>query len=187
VTIVERLTGWKAQVNRVGANALAPYEIDLQAINEHDGIRDRHPFHLRRDRRSWVVCRDSDGSRPTEVSVAAETWYAAMLFAVVPLRNALPGSPAFGSWIDLTIVLWYWWPWWSQCCSISGPGGERHRRPSKTRAAQRAGHRSAVENRCDSALPIPNLRIRTPVLGRRIAADLLRVPQYGQAPVCPLD
>jgi predicted membrane channel-forming protein YqfA (hemolysin III family) len=34
------------------------------------------------------------------------TWYAAMLFAVVPLRNALPGSPAFGSWIDLTIVLW---------------------------------------------------------------------------------
>jgi Domain of unknown function (DUF4436) len=34
------------------------------------------------------------------------TWYAAMLFAVVPLRTALPGSPAFGSWIDLTIVLW---------------------------------------------------------------------------------
>ncbi|WP_406817676.1 DUF4436 domain-containing protein [Mycobacterium sp. M23085] len=34
------------------------------------------------------------------------TWYAAMLFAVVPLRNALPGSPAFGSWIDMTIVLW---------------------------------------------------------------------------------
>jgi len=29
-----------------------------------------------------------------------------MLFAVVPLRNALPGSPVFGSWIDLTIVLW---------------------------------------------------------------------------------
>jgi Domain of unknown function (DUF4436) len=26
--------------------------------------------------------------------------------AVVPLRNALPGSPAFGRWIDLTIVLW---------------------------------------------------------------------------------
>ena len=37
---------------------------------------------------------------------ALTTWYAAMLFAVVPLRNALPGSPAFGSWIDLTIVLW---------------------------------------------------------------------------------
>jgi hypothetical protein len=34
------------------------------------------------------------------------TWYAAMLFAVVPLRNALPGVPAFGAWIDVTIVLW---------------------------------------------------------------------------------
>jgi hypothetical protein len=34
------------------------------------------------------------------------TWYAAMLFAVVPLRNALPGSPPFGAWIDVTVVLW---------------------------------------------------------------------------------
>jgi hypothetical protein len=34
------------------------------------------------------------------------TWYAAMLFAVVPLRNALPGSPPFGAWVDVTVVLW---------------------------------------------------------------------------------
>lgn len=34
------------------------------------------------------------------------TWYAAMLFAVVPLRNALPGSPPFGSWVDITVVIW---------------------------------------------------------------------------------
>jgi hypothetical protein len=34
------------------------------------------------------------------------TWYAAMLFAVMPLRNALPDSPPFGCWIDVTIVLW---------------------------------------------------------------------------------
>jgi hypothetical protein len=34
------------------------------------------------------------------------TWYAALLFAVVPLRNALPGSPPFGAWVDVTIVLW---------------------------------------------------------------------------------
>jgi hypothetical protein len=61
------------------------------------------------------------------------TWYAAMLFAVVPLRNALPGSPAFGSWIDLTIVLWvmvtlvismllYFVAWW------------RHSRPGPSSA-----------------------------------------------------
>ena len=34
------------------------------------------------------------------------TWYAAMLFAVVPLRNFLPGSPPTGAWIDQTIVIW---------------------------------------------------------------------------------
>jgi hypothetical protein len=34
------------------------------------------------------------------------TWYAAMLFAIVPLRNILPGSPPYGSWIDQAIVLW---------------------------------------------------------------------------------
>ena len=34
------------------------------------------------------------------------TWYAAMLFAVMPLRNALPEAPPFGSWIDVTIVIW---------------------------------------------------------------------------------
>ncbi|BBZ37637.1 DUF4436 domain-containing protein [Mycobacterium conspicuum] len=34
------------------------------------------------------------------------TWYAAMLFAVVPLRNALPDSPPIGSWLDVTVTLW---------------------------------------------------------------------------------
>lgn len=34
------------------------------------------------------------------------TWYAAMLFAVMPLRNAIPDPPPFGAWIDITVVLW---------------------------------------------------------------------------------
>ncbi|UMB70937.1 DUF4436 domain-containing protein [Mycobacterium paraterrae] len=34
------------------------------------------------------------------------TWYAAMLFSVVPLRNSFPGAPPFGSNIDLVLVLW---------------------------------------------------------------------------------
>ncbi|MGE2834393.1 DUF4436 family protein [Mycobacterium sp. SMC-4] len=34
------------------------------------------------------------------------TWFAAMLFAVVPLRNVLPGSPPPGSWVDLAVILW---------------------------------------------------------------------------------
>ena len=34
------------------------------------------------------------------------TWYAAMLFAVVPLRNILPGAPPPGAWIDILLVMW---------------------------------------------------------------------------------
>ena len=34
------------------------------------------------------------------------TWYAGMLFAIVPLRNILPGAPPPGAWIDQAIVLW---------------------------------------------------------------------------------
>ncbi len=34
------------------------------------------------------------------------TWLAALLFAVVPLRNFLPGAPPPGAWIDQAIVLW---------------------------------------------------------------------------------
>jgi hypothetical protein len=106
VTFVDRLAGWKVDVARVNANAFAPYEVQLQ----------RSPstmlFAI------TILCifvaiaavglfvaiqtiRD-----PRRFQSPMTTWYAAMLFAVVPLRNALPGSPAFGSWIDLTIVLW---------------------------------------------------------------------------------
>jgi hypothetical protein len=34
------------------------------------------------------------------------TWFAVMLFAVLPLRNIFPGSPPFGSWVDYSVVLW---------------------------------------------------------------------------------
>jgi len=53
------------------------------------------------------------------------TWYAALLFSVVPLRNALPDAPPIGFWIDVTVVLWvivvlvismalYVFAWWQQ-------------------------------------------------------------------------
>ncbi|GAA2047944.1 hypothetical protein GCM10009722_00450 [Williamsia deligens] len=34
------------------------------------------------------------------------TWFAVMLFAVIPLRNLFPGNPPIGSWVDYTVVLW---------------------------------------------------------------------------------
>lgn len=46
----------------------------------------------------WRSCRTV---QPTFMS-----WLAAMLFATVPLRNFLPGSPPAGSWIDAVVVLW---------------------------------------------------------------------------------
>lgn len=33
-------------------------------------------------------------------------WFAGMLFAVIPIRNFLPGNPPPGSWIDLTVTVW---------------------------------------------------------------------------------
>lgn len=37
---------------------------------------------------------------------AFASWFAALLFAVVPIRNILPGNPPYGSWIDQAVVLW---------------------------------------------------------------------------------
>ena len=33
-------------------------------------------------------------------------WIAAMLFATIPIRNFLPGSPPPGSWVDVLVMLW---------------------------------------------------------------------------------
>jgi hypothetical protein len=34
------------------------------------------------------------------------TFFASMLFAVVPIRNLMPGSPPAGSWVDEAITVW---------------------------------------------------------------------------------
>lgn len=44
------------------------------------------------------------GRRKVEATLTS--WIGAMLFATLPLRNFLPGSPPIGSWIDYLIVLW---------------------------------------------------------------------------------
>ncbi|KAA0110144.1 DUF4436 domain-containing protein [Mycolicibacterium sp. P1-5] len=45
-------------------------------------------------------------SRRKQFQMPFATWYAAMLFAIVPLRNILPGAPPPGAWIDVSLVLW---------------------------------------------------------------------------------
>jgi hypothetical protein len=44
------------------------------------------------------------GRRKLEATLAS--FLGAMLFAVVPLRNYLPGAPPPGAWVDVTIVVW---------------------------------------------------------------------------------
>jgi hypothetical protein len=107
VTFVDRLTGWKADVRRVNnASALAPYEVDLQrsASTMVFAIVILCIFVAIAAVGLFVAIQTVRDPRRFQSPMT--TWYAAMLFAVLPLRNALPGSPSFGSWIDLTIVMW---------------------------------------------------------------------------------
>jgi hypothetical protein len=107
VTFVDRLAGWKVMVGRVNnANPLSPYVVQLQrsASTMIFAIVILLIFVAIAAVGLFVAVQTARDPRRFQSPMT--TWYAAMLFAVVPLRNALPGSPAFGSWIDLTIVLW---------------------------------------------------------------------------------
>lgn len=41
-----------------------------------------------------------------KVEATLTSWMAAMLFAIIPLRTFLPGSPPIGAWVDYLVVLW---------------------------------------------------------------------------------
>lgn len=105
VTFVNHLSGWDINTS-AGANGSGPYRVSLHRSLSASafgvvilailiaiaGLALFVAIQTTRDRRKFQP--------------PMTTWYAAMLFAVVPLRNALPGSPPFGGWIDITIVLW---------------------------------------------------------------------------------
>ena len=40
------------------------------------------------------------------IEATMASWFAAMLFAVIPLRLNMPGSPPIGVWIDFLVLLW---------------------------------------------------------------------------------
>ena len=52
----------------------------------------------------YVSARTYFGRR--ELQPTLMSWMGAMLFATIPLRNFLPGSPPPGAWVDAVIVLW---------------------------------------------------------------------------------
>ena len=52
----------------------------------------------------WVVINVYRGRRKFEPAFLS--WIAALLFAVITIRNFLPGSPPAGSWVDIAVVIW---------------------------------------------------------------------------------
>ncbi|GFG63122.1 DUF4436 domain-containing protein [Mycobacterium kubicae] len=107
VTFVDRLAGWQITIPAPStSDGLAPYRVQLRrsagtvafavvivgVLVALAGVGLLVAVQTARDKRKFQP--------------PMTTWYAAMLFAVVPLRNALPNAPPFGSWIDVRVVLW---------------------------------------------------------------------------------
>lgn len=104
VNFVDRLPGWRVSASDAGGRAL--YRLSLHRSPSTGtfaavivgvmialaGVAAFVAIQTARDRRKFQP--------------PMTTWYAAMLFAVMPLRNVLPDSPPIGSWIDVTVTLW---------------------------------------------------------------------------------
>jgi hypothetical protein len=54
----------------------------------------------------WRRHADAASSRPFAQASSVASWITALLFALLPLRNSLPGSPPLGSWIDILMYFW---------------------------------------------------------------------------------
>ena len=133
VECVDLLPGWKVGVSPISRHdARTRYEVDLSRSRSTIAFGAVILFVLvtLAGLGLFVAITTVGGRRPFQSPMTA--WYAAMLFAVMPLRNALPGSPPFGSWIDVTIVLWvivvlvlsmvlYIMSWWRQLKPIPDP------------------------------------------------------------------
>jgi len=111
VEVIGSLDGWDISVRRVGESSQTSSRPDDVIITLH-----RSPGTLIFDMGIMLVII----SLPTLALVvsipmvlgrknflpAFVGWFAAMLFAVVPLRNILPGQPPPGSWVDQAVTLW---------------------------------------------------------------------------------
>ena len=105
VKFVDRVAGWKLSVAGNG-KPQSPYRVEVRrspsiaayaavivvVMLALAGVGAFVAIQTARDRRKFQP--------------PMTTWYAAMLFAVIPLRNALPDVPPVGSWVDVTITLW---------------------------------------------------------------------------------
>jgi Domain of unknown function (DUF4436) len=106
VTLVNRLLGWEVKVSPVNDTSEGPYRVDLHRSPSTvlAGVAILCVLIALAGLALFVAVETVWDRRKFQPPMT--TWYAAMLFAVMPLRNALPEAPPFGSWIDVTIVMW---------------------------------------------------------------------------------
>ena len=107
VTFVDRIPGWKVGVDVPGGAAEpAPYRVQLHRSPSTAAFATvvLGVLITIAGMALFVAVQTARGLRKFQPPMT--TWYAALLFSVVPLRNALPDSPPIGFWIDVTVVLW---------------------------------------------------------------------------------
>jgi hypothetical protein len=108
VSFVDRVPGWTVAAVPVAGKAgpLAPYRVELRRSPSTAafGAVIVGVLLALAVVSAFVAVQTARDRRKFQPPMT--TWYAAMLFAVVPLRNALPDAPPIGSWIDVTVTLW---------------------------------------------------------------------------------
>jgi Domain of unknown function (DUF4436) len=110
VTFVDRLAGWQIDIPAPDkdsqSNGPAPYRVKLQRSAGTVAFAVVIVGVLVMLAAIGLVVAVLTARDKRKFQPPMTTWYAAMLFAVVPLRNALPNAPPFGSWVDVRVVLW---------------------------------------------------------------------------------
>lgn len=107
VSFVDRIPGWKVDVPFTDDTAApGPYRVSLHRSASTAAFASVIVIVLVTiaGLALFVALQTLRGRRSFQPPMT--TWYAALLFSVVPLRNALPDPPPIGFWIDVTVVLW---------------------------------------------------------------------------------
>ncbi|ORJ58882.1 DUF4436 domain-containing protein [Mycobacterium simiae] len=116
VTFVDRLRGWKVTVADAGRRVGEQGPSSKFQFQDYRVLVQRSPstaalaalilavLVLIAGMALFVAVQTARNKRKFQPPMT--TWYAALLFAVVPLRNALPDSPPMGWWVDVTVVVW---------------------------------------------------------------------------------
>ena len=107
VTVFDRIPGWKVSVSdAVNGLTPSPYHVVLHRSPSTATFAAIILGVLITLAALALFVAVQTVARQREFFPPMTTWYAALLFSVLPLRNALPDAPPIGFWVDVTVVLW---------------------------------------------------------------------------------